>query len=390
MDGIPRPQPMKNFPDHLTKQLEARKQANALRELRLPPNLIDFSSNDYLGFGRSAAMYHASTQLAQSRGLDRNSASGSRLLTGNYEFLEATEAQIAAFHSAASALMFNSGYDANLGFFQSVPQRSDVILYDELCHASIRDGIRLSNARAFKFAHNDPEDLERLLKKYSETVQSVFVVTESVFSMDGDVPPLEKMTQLTAKYQAFFVIDEAHALGVFGQNGAGLVQDLGLSDSFFARIVTFGKGLGAHGACVLGSTELRTFLINFARSLIYTTAPTPHAVAAIAVAYEKLENDTSELEKLRENITHFSREQHRLGLKPLFVFSKSAIQCAVIPGNAKVREVAKKLSEKGFDVRPILSPTVPEGQERLRICLHAYNSTEEITHLMEELALIVF
>ena len=324
-----------------------------------------------------------------------NGATGSRLLSGNHALYSETEDFISQFHQAETALIFNSGYDANIGFFGAVPQRNDVILYDELCHASIRDGIQMSNAKSYKFPHNDLEELEKLITKYQPTTDNrqpitVYIVTESVFSMDGDCPNLEVLTNLSEKHSAFLVVDEAHALGVFGQQGEGLVQSLGLEDKVFARIMTFGKGLGCHGAAILGSQSLKSYLVNFARSFVYTTGLSPHSVATILQSYKHLTKEKEALQKLKSNIIFFNQEKMRLGLKPLFVYSKSAIQCAIIPGNERVKNSATQLQQKGFDVRPILSPTVPEGQERLRFCLHSYNSESEITNVLELLSTFVF
>ena len=271
-----------------------------------------------------------------------------------------------------------------------MPQRNDVILYDELCHASIRDGIQMSNAKSYKFQHNDFEDLERLIQRCQTELVEVYIVTESVFSMDGDCPNLEELTTISEKHNCYLVIDEAHALGVFGEQGEGLIQSLGLQDKVFARIMTFGKGLGCHGAAILGSQELKSYLVNFARSFIYTTGLSPHSVATILMGYQNLEIEKETLEKLKRNIVFFNQEKMRLGLKPMFVYSKSAIQCAIIPGNQKVKSIASQLQSKGFDVKPILSPTVPEGQERLRFCLHSYNSEKEISDCLELLSTFVF
>ena len=196
--------------------------------------------------------------------------------------------------------------------------------------------------------------------------------------MDGDAPNMETLVQLSEKHNALLVVDEAHALGVFGDKGEGLVQSQNLQDKIFARIMTFGKGLGCHGAAILGNSDLKEYLVNFARSFIYTTGLSPHSVATILVAYENL-NQSNELQKLKENINFFNQQKQLLGIKPLFVYSKSAIHSAIIPGNEKVKHIAVQLQEKGFEVKAILSPTVPEGQERLRFCLHSYNSTEEIS-----------
>jgi 8-amino-7-oxononanoate synthase len=379
---------MKKLPHKLSLKLASRKENNALRVLPFGTDLIDFASNDYLGFSQSEIIFDEVHQLVLNRNIKNNGATGSRLLSGNHKLYQETETVIAEFHQSEAALIFNSGYDANLGFFSSVPQKGDLILYDELCHASIRDGIQLSNAKAYKFQHNDFEDLERLILRNQEGV--IYVVTESVFSMDGDTPNLEELVAVSNKYNCYLVIDEAHALGVFGEKGEGLVQMLGLQDHFFARIMTFGKGLGCHGAAILGSTELKSYLVNFARSFIYTTGLPPHSVATILVAYQYLETEKDTLHLLRKNIVHFNQEKNLLGLKPMFVRSKSAIQSAIIPGNEKVKAIARQLQDKGFDVKAILSPTVPEGQERLRFCLHSFNTNEGISQILALLRDFIF
>ena len=377
---------MKYFPNNLSDKLETRKQNKALRVLPQPNNLIDFASNDYIGFSKSEEIFYTTHQFLLDNNIKKNGATGSRLISGNHSLYTETENYIAQFHQSESALLFNSGYDANVGFFSAVPQKGDLVLYDELCHASIRDGIQLSNAKSYKFKHNDFEDLERLISKqfttHNSQLTTIYIVTESVFSMDGDCPNMEELVAVSEKYNGYLVIDEAHALGVFGEKGEGLIQHLQLQDKIFARIMTFGKGLGCHGAVVLGSNELKSYVVNFARSFIYTTGLSPHSVATILIGYHHLEKDKSTLELLRENIIFFNQVKKMLYVSPLFIRSKSAIQSAIIPGNEKVKSIANTLQQKGFDVKAILSPTVPEGQERLRFCIHSYNSKEEISSLI--------
>lgn len=378
------------FPKKLTTKLEIRKQNQALRQLPNAKELIDFASNDYLGFAQSEIIFNQTHQFLTDNGFKTNGATGSRLLSGNHTLYQEAEDFIAHFHQSQSPLIFNSGYDANVGFFSCVPQKGDFILYDELCHASIRDGIQLSHAKAYKFQHNDFEDLERLILQFKTDKSEIYIVTESVFSMDGDAPNLEELTFISQKHQGLIVIDEAHALGIFGNNGAGLVQEMQLQHKIFARIVTFGKGLGCHGAAVLGVEDLKQYLVNFARSFIYTTALSPHSVAAILVAYQNLATQKTPIVLVRDNILFFNQQKNLLGLKPIFVYSKSAIQSAIIPGNEKVKSIALQLQQNGFNVKPILSPTVPEGQERLRFCLHSYNSKAEISAVLETLARLIF
>lgn len=379
---------MKAFPDKLKHKLEQRQQANALRQLGIQNGLVDFSSNDYLGFANSETLFNQTHAFLVTEGLMINGATGSRLLSGNHSLYPIVEDLLCDFHKSSSALVFNSGYDANLGFFSAIPQRGDVILYDEYSHASIRDGIGMSLAKSYKFKHNNLQDLKELIERFQDDNQDIYIVTESVFSMDGDTPDLKTLVKICNTHQAYLIIDEAHALGVFGTHGCGLVQELELEDAIFARIMTFGKGLGCHGAAILGSHNLTQYLVNFARSFIYTTGLSPHALVTIKVGYETLKT-TNALATLKSNIEHFQSELKRLYLEPQFIASNSAIQSCIISGNKRVKSIALQLNNKGFDVKAILSPTVPKKQERLRFCLHAYNSKTEITNILEGLRTFV-
>ncbi len=378
------------LPKKLQNKLDKRKDESSLRVLDFTgkgEKLADFSSNDYLGFSKNETIFSRAGEILKEHNLQQNGATGSRLLSGNHKIYQLAEDFLAETHKVESALIFNSGYDANVGFFSSVPQRGDIILYDELIHASIRDGMQMGLAKTYKFRHNDLADLEKKLADWSKPnphERVVYVVTESVFSMDGDSPQLQKMADLCEKFGAKLVVDEAHALGVFG---FGLIDTLGLRHAIFARLVTFGKAMGCHGAAILGNTDLKSYLVNFARSLIYTTALPPHAVATIIAAYEQLlhvKNRT--VDQLNENIRFFDQKTAFLDLKSSFIPSKSAIKFIVIPGNNQVKSLSRKLKTAGFEVKAILSPTVPEGEERLRFCLHSYNTKEEISEVLNLLS----
>lgn len=341
-------------------KLAKRREENALRELSCPQSLIDFSSNDYLGFGQKKWSNDSAS-----------GSTGSRLLSGNSYLHQSVEQQIAKFHDAESALLFNSGYTANLGLLSCVPQKEDTVIYDQLCHASIRDGLKLGTARNYCFKHNDVSDLEQKIKRANGIV---YVIVESIYSMDGDSAPLDHISQCCKKYKANLIVDEAHALGVFGQKGEGLANKI----NCFARVYTFGKALAGHGAAVIGSKVLIDFLINFSRPLIYTTALPPHSIERIKWGYEML-NNSKERSDLKQNIGLFKQYCKH----PNMIDSDSAIQCIVVGGNRATKQTAMYLQDHQFDVRPILHPTVAEGVERIRICLHAFNSKEEIRRLCE-------
>lgn len=382
--------------DFLESRLASRRNEGGFRSLKNPESGIDFSSNDYLGIAKRGLLHKQESHAA-------HGSTGSRLLTGNSVIAVSLEAEIAAFHAAEAALIFNSGYDANIGLLSCVAQKGDTIIYDFLSHASIRDGIRLSRAQAFAFRHNDLEDLESRLKN-ATTVNAatmnantmnvtgtnatgtnangtVFVVTESVFSMDGDIAPLEAIVALCERFNAKLIVDEAHATGVTGPAGAGVSQELGIDQLCFARIYTFGKALGCHGAAVVGSQRLRDFLINFSRAFIYTTALPPSALHAIHNSYQlfpDMDEERSELSALINIFRSAAISFQKLN-------SNTPIQGVVIPGNEQVKNVSAELSNIGIDARPILYPTVPRGAERLRIVLHSYNTESEIRLLVEGL-----
>lgn len=363
-------------------KINQRIQANSLRTLKTQTAFCDFSSNDYLGFANSVYLKEKLEFELKQHPSYLLGATGSRLISGNSDFIENLESEIANFHNAQAGLIFNSGYDANIGLLSSIALKGDTIITDELIHASIIDGARLSNANKYIFKHNDLESLEEKLKN---SKGNIFIVTESVFSMDGDFAPIQEISKLAKKYEAHLIIDEAHATGIFGDFGSGIVNELGLENDVFARVHTFGKALGSHGAIVLGSKDLRTYLINFARSFIYTTALPFHSLLNSKLAYEYLKISPA-LDQLKSNIDLFRKSAKALKI-PL-IDSESAIQCIIISGNEQCKKSAERIQEKGFEVKAILSPTVAEGKERLRICIHATHTTKEINDLLLELSKI--
>ena len=365
---------MKPVEDFLKNKLQERQEAGTYRELKPENGMVDFCSNDYLGFARSPILKQSIAHEVNNHPLSLNGAAGSRLLSGNIQYAEDLEQQIAIYHQSEAGLLFNSGYDANLGLLSSLAQRGDTIILDELVHASIIDGARLSYANRYSFRHNDLESLEAKLKL---SKGNCYVVVESVYSMDGDTPPLTQILNLTEEYNAALIVDEAHAVGLYPR---GLVCELSLQHRIFARVITFGKALGSHGAIVLGSNDLRKYLINFARSFIYTTAAPFHQLAAIKMAYQLLENSGEAIFCLKKNIELF-KQQVNTGKNFTLLNSDSAIQCIVFKSNEMAREAAQQLQLNNFDVRPILSPTVAQGTERIRVCLHSFNTENDLTLL---------
>ena len=358
-------------------QLQKRTLENSFRFLKTNANLIDFTSNDYLGLARSIELNDQVVNKINSLHLKKNGATGSRLLSGNSAYTEEVEHRLAKIFKAEATLIFNSGYTANLGILSSIPQRGDTIIYDELAHACIKDGARLSLADRFSFKHNDLNDLEQKLKR---SKGKTFIAVESIYSMDGDECPLEQLTVLAEKYDANIILDEAHGTGVMGEDGGGLAVSLNLENKIAIRTYTFGKAMGCHGACVAGATNLIQYLINFSRPFIYTTALPPHNTVTIDCAFEFLSKNIILQKQLHAKINLFILTNPDIRTK-----SKSAIQAVVIPGNENVKRISLQLQEQGFDVRPILSPTVPKGLERLRICLHTYNSNDDIIQLSKSL-----
>jgi 8-amino-7-oxononanoate synthase len=364
----------------LTADLADRQQRGLFRSLTVPESTIDFTSNDYLGIGRSDTLHNQLVQATAT--LTRNGAGSSRLLAGHTYMADQVETQLAEFYQAEAALLFNAGYMANLGLLSCLPQRGDTLLTDELIHASLIDGARLSKANRLRFAHNDLADLETKLRAAFLQGGNVFVVVESLYSMDGDEAPLPEIAALCNAFNAALIVDEAHASGVYGPGGAGLVVAHGLQNQVLARIHTFGKALGVHGAAILSSTLLRTYLINTARPLIYATALPPHDLLAIHLAHEIVAAQPERAALLQERVAYFREKRHQLAPDATWLASTSPIQSLLIPSNAAVRQVATIMQVAGFDVRPIVSPTVAAGQERIRICLHSYNTEAEIDGLL--------
>jgi 8-amino-7-oxononanoate synthase len=359
---------MQDFEAELKQRIEDRKKEGLYRFLPNYHEYIDFCSNDYLGLARN--IYPENVNNLPAGG------TGSRLISGNSPLAEETERFIAQFHRTEAALLYNTGYMANIGLLACIATKADIFISDEYAHASLIDGMRLSRAKRMIFLHNDLVDLEEKLRT---ATGRKFIVIESIYSMDGDAAPLQAIIDICEKHNALLIVDEAHSTGIYGEKGEGLVCALGLEKRVFARIHTFGKAIGLHGAAVVGSEVLRNYLINFSRAFIYTTAPPPSFFAHIQAAYHAVAE--ADRTKLFDNIAYF-KEKIRKNPNIHLIESDSPIQALVIGDIQKAKNLSQKLLDNGIFAKAIVAPTVPKGTERLRICLHVFNTRAEMDRLI--------
>jgi len=368
-------------------RIEKRLENKNFYKLTSTHNIIDFCSNDYLGFSKSLELKDRIQQYSKNlSSISYVGATGPRLVSGNSALIESLENFIATYHNGESGLIFNSGYDAQLGIMSSVPQRGDTVFYDAHLNAGLRDGLRLGYCTAYGFKHNDIDDLKR---KFSKAKGNVYVVVESVYAMDGTCAPLVDLCNFCLEQGAFLIVDESHASGVFGNGGKGLVVEKNLTSKVFARIISFGKALGCQGAIVIGTSVLRDYLINFCRPFIFSSALPFHSYIAVKAAYDFINEDEQNLTMLHENITFFKQILISEGTKAQSIFkyidSISPIQCFLINGNEKAVKAAQILNKKGFDIKAILNPAVPIGKERIRIIIHSFNTKDEIIALVKSI-----
>ena len=334
--------------------------------------VINFSSNNYLGIANHSALASAAKEAIDRYGCG---SGASRLISGNMTLHEELENQLAEFKDTEAALVFNSGFQANTGILSTLAGEGDAILSDELNHASIIDGCRLSRAKTIVYVHCDLGQLEEALKQ-AGSCRRKLIVTETIFSMDGDEAPLTGIVELAEKYDAAVMVDEAHATGIFGPGGAGVVSKLGLVDRVLVQMGTLGKALGGFGAYVAGSQALRDLLINRCRSFIFTTSLPPAIMAMAMAAIDLVEGEPERREALWNNCRLLSDGLKKMG------FSLGEIQSPILPliiGDAdKCMQFSEQLLERGVFAQGIRPPTVPPGTSRLRITLMATHTREHI------------
>jgi 8-amino-7-oxononanoate synthase len=338
---------------------------------------IDFSSNDYLALSQHPRLIRASIDATNKFGV---SVSGSRLMTGNLNLHHQLEEKVAAFKNKPAAVVFNSGYQANVGITSAFCSKDDAIFSDRLNHASLIDGMKLAGCEFFRFRHNDPVHLESLLKTNREKFSQALIVTETVFSMDGDRAPLGPIVELKEKYNCKLLVDEAHATGLFGQTGSGMVEELGLSDRVDFIMGTFSKALGSFGAYLAASQSAVDYLVNTCRSFIYSTALPPGVIAANLEAIDVVRDEPDRRKITLENAEWFRSNLRTLGLT---VKGDTQIVPVVLGDNHKTLAAAHALREKGYHVTPVRPPTVPPGQACLRFSItyaHDRSILEKVIH----------
>ena len=355
--------------------LAMRKESGALRQFLPVHGGVDFCSNDYLGLARSTQLKNEINQACQKHSW-ANGSSGSRLVTGNHAYVQSLEKNIAKRHGGENSLIFPNGYMANLGLYSAIGKRGDTFLIDEFVHASIIDGCRLSFGVKRKFKHNDLSHLETLLRT---TKGKKWVVVESIYSMSGDIAPIAGMIELVEQYNAELIVDEAHAVGLEGPQGAGIVSDMCMQKNVFAQVITYGKAFGVSGAAIIGSDDLKQYLINYSRPFIYSTAPPPSFYISIACAYEFVARMEAERFYVRNLKKQFNAQMQADNFRTRQ--TESAIAFIQIFENYNVLECQQQLKEEGINVIAMRHPTVPKGKEGLRICFHAFNTLEQLTLL---------
>ncbi|MDQ6786575.1 MAG: 8-amino-7-oxononanoate synthase [Acidobacteriota bacterium] len=346
-------------------------EANGLKRRLDSPRGIDLSSNDFLCLAKDARIKEAMIEGVRREGVG---STGSRLLRGERDCFTAVEKRFAEFKKTARSLYFNSGYQANIGLLTTFLEEGDIVFSDELNHASIIDGIRLSKAKRIIYKHRDVEEIYKLLRE-TETGGQKFLITESLFSMDGTIAPLQKYAEICAATDTNLIVDEAHAIGVFGARGSGLIEEFGIEKEVFLSINTAGKALGVSGAFVAGDDWAIEYLINRARSFIFSTAPLPAIADALQKAIEIASNEKERREKLLDLSKFFRDLLNETGIK--VSLENSQIVPVIIGNSSRAIKIAEDLQANGFDVRAIRPPTVTENTARLRVSLNA-GLTEEI------------
>ncbi len=344
-----------------------------VRLLGSEDNLLDFSSNDYLALSEHPEVIAASRKYLEMFGAGAGAA---RLMSGDLEINHLLEQEIAQLKLKAAALTFGSGYLANTGIIPALAGRGDLIITDRLSHASIYDGCMLSGALTIRFRHNDIEHLEQILHEKRSQFNSCLIVVESLYSMDGDRCPLVELVNLKKRYDFVLMVDEAHATGLYGENGSGLIEEYRVSDEVDIAMGTYGKALGSYGAYAAASREIIDFLVNKARTFIYSTALPPAVLGANLAALYLVKTEPFLRQDLQNRVAYFKKQLRKNGLKddP----GPSQIIPVMIGDSGRALMIAEYLQKSHFYVKAVRPPTVPEGTARLRFSITRYHEEEDL------------
>ena len=342
--------------------------------------ILNFSTNDYLNLSNHPYVKEKAIKATEKYGAGSGS---SRLVSGTLSIHEELEAKIAHHKNYPDALVFGSGYMANIGIIPSLANRKDVIISDRLVHSCILDGIKLSGAKHVRFKHNDLISLKTRLQECSDIQNKKIIVVESVYSMDGDLAPLKEIFALAEKHNALLMVDEAHATGTIGNSGRGLINQLDLESKIPFAMGTMSKGIGSYGGFIACSNNFKKLLIQEASSFIYTTALPPSAISASIAAIEIMERESSLGLNLQKKSTKFRKIMNESGIDTMN--SKSQIIPIVIGDNQKTLNIAERLSKEGIIVGAIRPPTVPEGSARLRVSISLAHTEEDLIFAAEKI-----
>ena len=346
-----------------------------------PPRGIDLSSNDYLGLGDHPRLVE---RFAEAVGREGCGSTGSRLLRGHREGFAAVERRFASFKRTERSIYFSSGYLANIAVLATLPEKGDVIFSDERNHASLIDGIRLSRAQRVVFQHNDVNDLVRLLSEFKHgPVNERFVVVESLFSMDGDYAPLADYVSVCQNFGAVLFVDEAHAVGVYGDDGSGLIHSAGIDDDVLLSVNTAGKALGVAGAFVAGPAWLIDYLEQRARPFVFSTASPPALAAALDASLDVIGDEPERRKRLLDRVRFLRARLKQAGL-PLPTDTSQIIP-VIVGDNTAAVNLAQALQQRGFDVRAIRPPSVPDNTARLRVAVNARLSEDDLDRFVDAL-----
>ena len=385
-----------DFNKFIEEQLDTLDAQNQLRKLNTISDknglavldgkeMLNLSSNDYLGLASEKKLREEFFNDLAKNPCNENyklSASSSRLLTGNHRQYRQTELLLSQMYQGREAVIFNSGYHANLGILPAIAGKNDIILSDKLNHASIIDGCQLADAKLKRYRHLDYDHLENLLESGRDDYRNAFIITESLFSMDGDIADIQRLIEIKKKYNCVLIVDEAHSIGVFGEKGLGLCEVFDAIDDIDIIVATFGKAICSSGACVITNSTIKQYLINKMRPIIFTTALPPITLSWTSFVLERI----ADMNSRREHLKKISEKlRDGLKLKGYQTMGNSQIVPLIVGDNAKTLTLAKKLQDAGLLVFAIRPPTVPPKTARIRFSLGAHLTESDIDKILNNL-----